>query len=112
MGSDWYNFDFLRTRHVLKSVLSVMCLAIGFIAVIGGLQRAAAEDEPAKAANSAARCQALTGLNWAGVEITSARLIPAAQAETVPSLDPFASFESPSPAPTARPACIYPGFED
>ena len=40
-----------------------MCLAIGFIAVIGGLQSAAAEDEPAKAANSAARCQALTGLN-------------------------------------------------
>jgi hypothetical protein len=56
MGSDWYNFDFLRTSHVLKRVLSVMCLAIGSMAVIGGLQSAAAEAEPAKAANSAARC--------------------------------------------------------
>ena len=39
-----------------------MRLAIGFMAVIGGLQSAAAEAAPAKAANSAARCQALTRL--------------------------------------------------
>jgi pimeloyl-ACP methyl ester carboxylesterase len=84
MGSDWYNFDFLRMGHVLKCILSVMCLAIGSMAVIGGLQSAAAEDGPAKAANSRARCQALTGLHLAGVEITGARLVPATPAGTVP----------------------------
>jgi hypothetical protein len=73
-----------RLGKVLKSVLSVMHLAIGFMAVIGGLQSAAAEAEFAKAASSAAQCQGLTGLHMAGVEITSAKLVPAAAAGTVP----------------------------
>jgi len=74
----------LRSGKVLKSGLSVMRLAMGFMAIIGGLQSAAAEAEPAKAVDSAAQCQALTGLQWTGVEIVSAKLVPAAPAGTVP----------------------------
>ncbi len=73
----------LKSVKPLKSVLSITCLAIGIMAVIGGLQSAAAEAEPAQDANSAERCQALTGLHLADIEITSAKLVPASAAGTV-----------------------------
>jgi feruloyl esterase len=57
-----------------------MRLAIGLTAVIGGPQSAAAETEPAREADRAARCEALIKLDLAGVEITNAKLVPAAAA--------------------------------
>ena len=88
----------LRSEKVLKSILSAMRLAIGFMAVIGGLRGAAAEAEPVKAANSAAQCQALTRLHLAGVEITRAKMVPAAAAGTVP-YNPVTKNMIPAPLP-------------
>ena len=87
-----------RSGKVLKSGLLVMHLAIWFMAVIGGLQSAAAQAKPAKAANSAARCQALTGLQLAGVQITSAKVVPAAPAGTVP-YNQYTKSTIPAPLP-------------
>ena len=55
--------------QALRGVLSVTRLAIASMAIIGGLRSAAAEVQPAKAADSAAQCQALAELHLAGGKI-------------------------------------------
>ncbi len=72
----------IRSVNFLGNGLLSMHLALGFMVVPGG-QAAAAIAEPAKAANDMAKCQALAKLDLSSVEITSAKVIPAAPAGTV-----------------------------
>ena len=86
-----------RSGEVLQRVLSAACLPIGRMAVIVGPRAGPARTETPPS-NTAGRCRALAAPHWPGVEITGARLVPAAPAGTVP-YGPITKFKIPSALP-------------
>src|SRR5438067_437648 len=66
--------DLKRKGVLIATCLIVVSVAVELRAPLAG----------AKPSTPAARCQALTRLQWGGVEITSATMVPAAPAGTVP----------------------------
>jgi hypothetical protein len=71
----------LRPSGGSRSVVLLAGLTFGSVAAIGGLQSFAVHAQPS---NTAGQCEALTEIDRAGVEITSAKPVPAAAAGTVP----------------------------
>jgi feruloyl esterase len=85
----------LHSGAALKRLLGAMGLAAGPVAALVGLQGPPAQ---AQTADAAQRCQAMTHAELPGLEITGAKLVPAAAPGTV-LFDPHSPAKIPSATP-------------